>query len=68
MVAETVRGLDTDTISINMGPHHPSTHGIFRMLVTLDGETVVGVEPKVATCTAALRSWPRSAPTCSRSP
>jgi NADH-quinone oxidoreductase subunit D len=47
MVAETVRGMDTDTISINMGPHHPSTHGIFRMLVTLDGETVVNVEPKV---------------------
>lgn len=47
MVVESVRGLRTETISVNMGPHHPSTHGIFRMLVTLDGETVVDLEPKM---------------------
>jgi len=41
------RRLDTETITINMGPHHPSTHGIFRMLVTLDGETVVDLQPKM---------------------
>jgi NADH-quinone oxidoreductase subunit D len=28
-----------------MGPHHPSTHGVFRMDVTLDGETVVKLKP-----------------------
>ncbi|MCI0710822.1 MAG: NADH-quinone oxidoreductase subunit D [Chloroflexi bacterium] len=28
-----------------MGPHHPSTHGVFRMVVTLDGETVETLEP-----------------------
>ena len=28
-----------------MGPHHPSTHGVFRMMVTLDGETVVKLKP-----------------------
>jgi NADH-quinone oxidoreductase subunit D len=30
---------------INMGPHHPSTHGVLRLVVELDGETVVGVDP-----------------------
>ncbi|MEJ2750537.1 MAG: NADH-quinone oxidoreductase subunit NuoD, partial [Anaerolineae bacterium] len=28
-----------------MGPQHPSTHGVFRMVVTLDGETIVGLKP-----------------------
>ncbi|MFM8619253.1 MAG: NADH-quinone oxidoreductase subunit D [Opitutaceae bacterium] len=28
-----------------MGPHHPSTHGVFRMMVTLDGETIVKLKP-----------------------
>jgi NADH:ubiquinone oxidoreductase subunit D len=37
--------LKTETISINMGPHHPSTHGVFRMILTLDGETVVDLKP-----------------------
>jgi NADH-quinone oxidoreductase subunit B/C/D len=36
---------DTDRIVINMGPQHPSTHGVFRMVVTLEGETVVDLEP-----------------------
>jgi NAD(P)H-quinone oxidoreductase subunit H len=30
---------------INMGPHHPSMHGVLRLLVTLDGEDVVDCEP-----------------------
>ncbi|MBM4417845.1 MAG: NADH-quinone oxidoreductase subunit D [Chloroflexi bacterium] len=30
---------------LNFGPHHPSTHGVFRMVLTLEGETVVGLEP-----------------------
>ena len=38
-------GLSTDRIVINMGPHHPSTHGVFRAVLTLDGETVVGLKP-----------------------
>jgi NADH-quinone oxidoreductase subunit B/C/D len=40
-------GLHTDKIVVNMGPQHPSTHGVFRMVVTLDGETVVDLEPVV---------------------
>ncbi len=39
--------LKTETITVNMGPQHPSTHGVFRLILTLDGETVVDVEPVV---------------------
>lgn len=38
-------GFDSERIVINMGPHHPSTHGVFRMVVTLEGETVIALEP-----------------------
>ncbi len=38
-------GLKTDKVTVNLGPQHPSTHGVFRMVVTLDGETVVELKP-----------------------
>lgn len=38
-------GLKTDKVTVNLGPQHPSTHGVFRMVVTLDGETVVELRP-----------------------
>ena len=34
-------GQETEQIIVNMGPQHPSTHGVFRMILTLSGETVV---------------------------
>ena len=37
--------LETQTLEVNIGPQHPSTHGVFRMNVTLDGETVVRLKP-----------------------
>lgn len=40
-----VSDLATDQVVVSMGPQHPSTHGVFRMIVTLDGETIVGLEP-----------------------
>ena len=43
--AKDMEDFDTDRIVINMGPHHPSTHGVFRMVVTLEGETIVDLEP-----------------------
>ena len=42
-VSETA--LSTDQIIVNLGPQHPSTHGVFRMVVRLEGETVVALEP-----------------------
>ena len=44
---------------INMGPQHPSTHGVLRLLLELDGETVAGVHARSsATCTPASRRTP----------
>ncbi|MCH8849491.1 MAG: NADH-quinone oxidoreductase subunit D [Chloroflexi bacterium] len=39
--------LETVDININMGPQHPSTHGVFRMVLAIDGELVVDVEPHI---------------------
>ena len=38
-------GLPSDRIIVNMGPQHPSTHGVFRVAVMLDGETIVSLKP-----------------------
>jgi NADH-quinone oxidoreductase subunit D/NADH-quinone oxidoreductase subunit C/D len=38
-------GFDTDEIVVNLGPQHPSTHGVFRMVARLSGETIVGLKP-----------------------
>lgn len=38
-------GIKTDKVTVNIGPQHPSTHGVFRMVVVLDGETVVDLKP-----------------------
>ncbi len=38
-------GLKTDKVTVNLGPQHPSTHGVFRMVVSLDGETIIGLKP-----------------------
>jgi NADH-quinone oxidoreductase subunit D len=37
--------LRTEPFVLNLGPVHPSTHGVFRMRATLDGEVVVDIEP-----------------------
>lgn len=38
---------DSERMIINMGPQHPSTHGVLRLVLELDGETVVKTEPVV---------------------
>ncbi|WP_337173851.1 NADH-quinone oxidoreductase subunit NuoB [Paludisphaera sp.] len=40
-----VEAIDSDQFMVSMGPQHPSTHGVFRMNVRVDGETVVGLKP-----------------------
>jgi NADH-quinone oxidoreductase subunit D len=57
-----------DLLEVAMGPHHPSTHGVFRMDVVLDGERVVKLKPvfgylhrnheKIAENTSYLGSMP----------
>src|SRR5260370_40624301 len=57
-----------DLLEVSMGPQHPSTHGVFRMDVVLDGERVVKLKPvfgylhrnheKIAENTTYLGSMP----------
>lgn len=39
--------LKTDNYVVNMGPQHPSTHGVLRLLVRLEGETVLNIQPYI---------------------
>ncbi len=41
------RAMTGETMLLNMGPHHPSTHGVLRLLLELDGEEVVSCVPDV---------------------
>ena len=43
-VPSGVDGLTTEHLIVNMGPQHPSTHGVLRVLVELDGEEIVSSE------------------------
>src|SRR2546430_12498667 len=35
------------TMILNMGPHHPSTHGVLRLILEIDGETIVRIMPDI---------------------
>src|SRR5690554_4831137 len=37
----------TDRMTLSIGPHHPSTHGVLRVVVELEGETIVRATPEV---------------------
>src|SRR5512138_3968 len=41
------RAVTGETMLLNMGPHHPSTHGVLRLLLELDGEEIVSCLPDV---------------------
>lgn len=41
------RAMTGETVLLNMGPHHPSTHGVLRLLLELDGEEIVNCIPDV---------------------
>jgi NADH-quinone oxidoreductase subunit D len=43
----TGAGLDTADMVLNIGPQHPSTHGVLRLRLVLDGERVISAEPIV---------------------
>ncbi|MEA2247731.1 MAG: NADH-quinone oxidoreductase subunit, partial [Solirubrobacteraceae bacterium] len=40
-----VEGAEQELLTLNMGPHHPATHGVLRLLVTLEGEVVRDLKP-----------------------
>jgi NADH-quinone oxidoreductase subunit D len=41
------RALTGETMLLNMGPQHPSTHGVLRLLLELDGETIINCIPDI---------------------
>jgi len=43
--AAAAQELETEKLSINMGPSHPSTHGVLRLVLELDGEVVTKADP-----------------------
>jgi NADH-quinone oxidoreductase subunit D len=46
-MSDTARALPTQEMVINMGPQHPSTHGVLRVILRTDGEVVVNARPDV---------------------
>jgi len=44
---EGSEGFKTQEMLLNMGPQHPSTHGVLRLVLTLEGETVVDCTPVI---------------------
>ena len=66
-----VSGLDEETderIVVNMGPQHPSTHGVLRLVLELEGESVVQTRPVIGyaswcwSCSGSPPTWSGSVP------
>lgn len=58
-VSETKEIVQKD-ITLNMGPQHPSTHGVLRLVLDLQGETVVGVDPRIGYLHRGIEKWMES--------
>ena len=64
--------LRSETMTVNMGPQHPSTHGVLRLVLQLDGENVVTTEPTIGFLhtgiekTAEQKKWQQIIPLVER--
>lgn len=47
MEAKPKPHIKTELMTLNLGPQHPSTHGVFRLVLTLDGERVAEADPRL---------------------
>ena len=62
----------TETMTVNMGPQHPSTHGVLRLVLELDGETVRSAAPTIGYLhtgiekTAEQKKWQQVIPLVER--
>src|SRR5438067_861247 len=62
----------TETMTVNMGPQHPSTHGVLRLVLELDGETVRSASPTIGYLhtgiekTAEQKKWQQAIPLVER--
>ena len=61
-----------ERIVVNMGPQHPSTHGVLRLVLTLEGETVAEVRPAIGYLHTGIeknmeyRTWTQGVTFCTR--
>src|SRR5437870_10579314 len=68
----TTPAIRTETMTVNMGPQHPSTHGVLRLVLELDGETVLSAEPTIGFLhtgiekTAEQKKWQQVIPLVER--
>jgi NADH-quinone oxidoreductase subunit D len=64
--------IKTEVMTVNMGPQHPSTHGVLRLVLELDGETVLSVDPTIGYLhtgiekTAEQKKWQQVIPLVER--
>ena len=64
--------LRTETMTVNMGPQHPSTHGVLRLVLELSGETIVGADATIGYLhtgiekTAEQKKWQQVIPLVER--
>lgn len=60
-VTETVQNeIVRKELTLNMGPQHPSTHGVLRLVLDLQGETVVGIDPRPGYLHRGIEKWMES--------
>lgn len=45
-MAQTFENHEQDTMTLSIGPHHPATHGVLRVILELNGETIVKAQPE----------------------
>src|SRR5262249_24754172 len=64
--------IHTETMTVNMGPQHPSTHGVLRIVLELDGENVLSASPTIGYLhtgiekTAEQKKWQQVIPLVER--
>src|SRR5690349_5654249 len=71
-MATSPTALRTETMTVNMGPQHPSTHGVLRLVLELDGETIRSASPTIGYLhtgiekTAEQKKWQQVIPLVER--
>jgi NADH-quinone oxidoreductase subunit D len=61
-----------ETVVVNMGPQHPSTHGVLRLILEMDGETVVSIRPAIGFLHTGIeknmeyKTWTQGVAYCTR--
>jgi NADH-quinone oxidoreductase subunit D len=72
VASETMAEIRTETMTVNMGPQHPSTHGVLRLVLELDGEVIQSVMPTIGYLhtgiekTAEQKKWQQVIPLVER--